>query len=199
VFVALKKERKEELIDQYVDLLRESKGIVLTEYRGLSNKQLTKLRRTIREANGAYHVTKVTLLRRALEETGYQLPDNLDGAPIGVGFALSDMPALAKALREFAKSEELFSVRGGVMGASVMDKAQVEALADLPSLDVLQSRFWACSTALLLTWLGLSKPECRRSSTSSRRTCKSRVRPPKPLVTSSSRHSFREVITTICV
>lgn len=138
--MALKKARKTELVDQYVDLLRESKGIVLTEYRGLSNKQLTKLRRTIREANGAYHVTKVTLLRKALEETGYQLPDDLGGAPIGVGFALSDMPTLAKALRDFAKSEELFSVRGGVMGASVMNTAQVEALADLPSLDVLQSQ-----------------------------------------------------------
>lgn len=138
--MALKKARKEELVDQYVELLRESKGIVLTEYRGLSNKQLTKLRRSIREANGAYHVTKVTLLRKALEETGYQLPDDLGGAPIGVGFALSEMPALAKALRDFAKSEDLFSVRGGVMGSNMMTKEQIEAIAELPSLDELRSQ-----------------------------------------------------------
>ena len=60
--MALKRERKEELVADYTDLLRESKGVILTEYRGLTNQQITKLRRAIRDANGAYHVTKVTLL-----------------------------------------------------------------------------------------------------------------------------------------
>lgn len=138
--MALKKERKEELVADYADLLQRSKGIILTEYRGLSNKDMTRLRRTIREANGAYHVTKMTLLRKALEDTGYIIPDNLSGTPIGVGFALDEMPALAKALRDFAKDVELFSVRGGVMGGQVMTAKQVEAIAELPSLDELRAQ-----------------------------------------------------------
>jgi len=134
------RKRKEELVDGYLDLLRESKGIILTEYRGLSNQQLTKLRRKIREVNGAYHVTKMTLLRKALEENGYTVPDDMGGAPVGVGFALDEMPALAKALRDFAKSEELFSLRGGVMDGQIMTPAQVEAIADLPSIDELRAQ-----------------------------------------------------------
>lgn len=138
--MALKKARKEELVADYADLLQQSKGIILTEYRGLSNKEMTKLRRTIREANGAYHVTKVSLLRRALEETGYTVPEDLSGVPIGIGFALEEMPALAKALRDFAKDVELFSVRGGIMGNQVMTAKQIEAIAELPSLDELRAQ-----------------------------------------------------------
>jgi large subunit ribosomal protein L10 len=139
--LALKRERKEELVADYTDLLRESKGVILTEYRGLTNQQITKLRRAIRDANGAYHVTKVTLLRRALEETGYPIPEDLlGGAPIGVGFALDEMSTLAKALKTYAKDTELFSVRGGIMGEQVMTSKQVEAIADLPSIDELRAQ-----------------------------------------------------------
>jgi large subunit ribosomal protein L10 len=138
--LALSKERKEELVGQYTELLRESKGLIFTEYRGLTNQQLTKLRRAIRDANGAYHVAKLTLLKRAMEDAGFTIPEGLGGAPVGVGFALEEVPALAKALRAYAKESDLFSIRGGVMGPMIMTPAQVESLADLPSLDVLRAQ-----------------------------------------------------------
>jgi large subunit ribosomal protein L10 len=139
--LALKRERKEELVADYTDLLRESKGVILTEYRGLTNQQITKLRRAIRDANGAYHVTKVTLLRRALEETGYPIPEDLlGGAPVGVGFALDEVSTLAKAMKTYAKDTDLFKVRGGIMGEQIMTREQVEAIADLPSLDELRAQ-----------------------------------------------------------
>lgn len=138
--MALSKERKEELVAQYSTLLQESKGVVFAEYRGLTNQQLNKLRRSVRDANGAFHVAKLTLLKRAMEEAGYTIPDDLNSVPIGVGFALEDMPSLAKALKEFAKGNDLMTIRGGQMGGATMSMAQIEAIADLPPLDVLRAQ-----------------------------------------------------------
>jgi large subunit ribosomal protein L10 len=138
--LALSRERKEQLVAQYSSLLQESKGVVFAEYRGLTNQQLNKLRRSVRDANGAFHIAKLTLLKRAMEEAGYTIPDDLSGVPVGVGFALEDMPSLAKALKEFAKTNELMTIRGGQMGGATMSMAQIEAIADLPSLDVLRAQ-----------------------------------------------------------
>ncbi len=138
--MALSKARKEELVARYAELLSQSQGLIFTEYRGMTNQDLTRLRRAVREANGTYHVTKLTLLRRAMEQTGYPLPEGMSGAPIGVVFALADMPALAKALRDFAKTSELMTIRGALMGDTLMSRAQVDAIADLPPLEVLRAQ-----------------------------------------------------------
>ncbi len=142
--MALTKERKEELVNEYADLLNRSTGLIFTEYRGMPNKDLMALRRKVREANGAYHVTKLTLLKVALEQNGYPVPEGLEGTPIGVTFCLDEVPAVAKALRDYArdyaKGANLFHIRGGVMGDLVMDVHQVEAIADLPPLEVLRSQ-----------------------------------------------------------
>lgn len=138
--MALTKERKEELVSEYTDLLSRSKGLIFTEYRGMPNKELMKLRRAVRDANAAYHVTKLTLLKKAMEMQGLQVPEGLEGTPIGVTFCLDDVPTVAKALRDYAKGGDLFKIRGGVMGDLVMNVDQVQAIADLPSIDVLRSQ-----------------------------------------------------------
>lgn len=138
--MALTKERKNELVAEYTELLEQSKGVIFTEYRGLSNKELTKLRRAVSESNGSYLVTKLTLLRIALDQAGYPVPDDLIGAPFAVGFCLDEVPGVAKAFTEFADENELLVLRGGVVGGQWVDSAQVEALADLPPLDVLRAQ-----------------------------------------------------------
>lgn len=139
--MALTRERKEELVAEYVDLLKNSKAIIFTEYRGMTNPEMTALRRAVREADGVYRVTKMTLLEMAMDETGYPRPDMLTGAPLAVGFCLEEIPAVAKALTEFAKDKtENLVVRGGLIGADFVSSAQIEALAELPPLDVLRSQ-----------------------------------------------------------
>jgi large subunit ribosomal protein L10 len=138
--VALTKERKNELVAEYTDLLENSKGVIFTEYRGLGNKELTKLRRAVRESNGSYLVAKLSLLRLALEQAGYPIPDDLEGAPLAVGFCLEEVPSVAKAFSEFAEKNELLVLRGGIVGGKFVNGAQVEALADLPPLDVLRAQ-----------------------------------------------------------
>jgi large subunit ribosomal protein L10 len=138
--LALSRERKEELVDEYTELLNRSVGLIFTEYRGMPNKDLTRLRRAVRDTNGAYHVTKMTLFKRALEPFGVQMPAEFDGVPIGVTFCLEDVPPVAKALRDFARTSDLMRIRGGLMGDTFMDVRQVEAIADLPSIEVLRSQ-----------------------------------------------------------
>lgn len=138
--MALKKQRKEELIAIYTDLINQSKAIIFTEYRGLSNRNLTDLRVKVREAGGVIHVAKLSLFKKALEAAGSTVPESLSGAPIAIGFCTDDVPAVAKALYEYANTMELFAVRGGLMDGASMSAKQVKMLADLPPFDVVRAQ-----------------------------------------------------------
>lgn len=136
----LTKKRKEELVDEYVELLERSRAIIFTEYHGLNNVEMTKLRRAVREADGVYRVAKLTLLARALEGAGYEVPDDLAGKPVAIGFCLEEVPSVAKALSDFAKDNEAITVHGGLMGGVLLTAKQIEKIADLPPLDVIRAQ-----------------------------------------------------------
>jgi len=138
--LAINKERKDELVAQYSELLEQSRAIILTEYSGLNVKQMQALRAQVRQADGAFYVTKNTLLKLALSEKGQELPDDLLVGQLGTGFALNEVPTLAKALTEFAKDQEDLKIVGGVVDGELLSPEQVKALADLPSLDELRAQ-----------------------------------------------------------
>jgi large subunit ribosomal protein L10 len=138
--LAITKERKEELVAQYADLLDRSRAIIFTEYRGLSNIELTKLRSAIREAGGVYHVTKLSLLKRAMDDAGYPFPDYLDGAPFALGFCFDEVPSVAKALTDYAEEVEEFVIRGGLMEGQALTFAQIEKLSNMPPLEVVRAQ-----------------------------------------------------------
>lgn len=138
--MAITKERKQELVADYVELLNQSKGVFLTEYTGLDVKQLQVLRGEVRKAEGTYRVTKNTLLLHALKEAGKPAPAELLIGQLATGFALQEAPTLAKALIDFAKDEELFKIKAAILGDEILTPEQVEALARLPSLDELRAQ-----------------------------------------------------------
>jgi large subunit ribosomal protein L10 len=138
--LAINKERKEELVAQYVELLGQSRAVFLTEYTGLDVKRLNQLRAEVRKADGAYHVTKNTLLREALIQANRPIPEELLQGQVATGFALNEAPALAKALIEFAKDDEMLVIKGGILADELLTAAQVEALAKLPSRDELRAQ-----------------------------------------------------------
>jgi len=138
--LAISKERKEELVAQYADMLNRSQGLILTEFRGITDKDLKTVRKAVREANGAYRITKTRLLIRALQDAGYPVPDELRGMPLAVGFCYGDVPAVAKALTDLTKNSDVLSIRGGLMGQTFVDAEGVKAIADLPPLDVLRAQ-----------------------------------------------------------
>ena len=138
--MAITKQRKEELVQTYAELIQKSEGMILVEYRGLNMKGMDPLRRKVREAGGELHVVKNTLAQRTLREAGRAAPDNLFAQTTAVGFAFKDVPAVAKALTMYAKDSEFVKVKGAVLGNQVLTPKDVEALAELPPLPVLRAQ-----------------------------------------------------------
>lgn len=138
--MAITKARKIELIEQYDELIQNSRAIFLAEYTGMNVKQMNALRDKVYEANGAFHVTKNTLFKLALEKAEKELPENFLEGQLATGFALEEAPALAKALVDYAKEDEKVTLRGGFLGDEFMSVEQIEALAKLPSLDQLRAQ-----------------------------------------------------------
>lgn len=138
--MAITREQKEELVAGYVKELSTSEVIFVTGYRGLTVTQLQELRNKIREANGSFVVVKNTLARRALAEVGMPAIDDMLTGPVGISFCADNVPGVAKAVTDFAKSNEALKVKGGLMGQKVIDGDAVKSLASLPSLDVLRAQ-----------------------------------------------------------
>jgi large subunit ribosomal protein L10 len=138
--LALTKKRKEDLVAQYLEWISQSNAIFLTEYTGLSVKQLQSLRVEVRKAESAFHVTKNRLLRLALEQSGKSVPAELLTGQLSTGFALKEAPTLAKALSDFAKREEQLVIKGGFLGDDLLSADQVLALAKLPTMEELHAQ-----------------------------------------------------------
>ena len=138
--MAITKERRAELVKQYSELIQKSAGMVLIEYRGLSMKGMGPLRGRVREASGELHVVKNTLAQLALKQSGRTAPEELFTQTTAIGFAFTDVPAVAKALTTFAKESEFVKVKGGLLGDKVLTAKQIEALAELPPLPVVRAQ-----------------------------------------------------------
>jgi large subunit ribosomal protein L10 len=138
--LALTKERKTELVAAYRVLLEKSQALVLADYRGLPMADLSALRGKVREANGEFHVTKNTLTELAMKEVGLPAASDMFEGPTAVGFAFDDPPALAKAIVDFAKDSQFMKIKGGYLGNRVLSVAEVEALAALPPLPIVQAQ-----------------------------------------------------------
>ena len=138
--MAISKDRKEELVAQYKDLIERSDAIFLTEYGGMSVKDMQALRGKLREVDGSYYVTKNTLFSLALQESDLPSPDELLVGQVASSFAMGEAPSLAKALVKFAEDEDNLTIKGGIMDDKVLSVAEIEALAKLPSLDQLRAQ-----------------------------------------------------------
>jgi large subunit ribosomal protein L10 len=138
--LALSKQKKNEVIDQYKDWLKNSQAVILVEYTGATMKNMENIRDKVRESGGEFHVVKNTLVKLALESSGYEIPEGLLENSSAASFAFSDPAGTAKALAEATKGMEAIKVKGGYMGAEVLGATQVKALADLPPLPVVRGQ-----------------------------------------------------------
>jgi large subunit ribosomal protein L10 len=138
--LAISKERKDTLVSQYKELIEQSSAIFLTEYGGMTVKELQALRAKVREVDGKYFITKNTLLKLALEESNIPAPSELLIGPVATGFAMGEVPSMAKALVSFAKDEDDLTIKGGILNLKFLSQKDVEALAELPPLDQLRAQ-----------------------------------------------------------
>jgi large subunit ribosomal protein L10 len=134
--LAISREKKEQLVADYVDKLSRSKAIFLTDYRGLTVLELEALRAKVRDAGGGYRIVKNNLAIRALQNADFPVPEEMLSGPTAIGFAYEEAPALAKALNDFAKDTEILEIKGGVMEGIVLDSQNVKALASMPPREV---------------------------------------------------------------
>lgn len=115
---------------------RDASAMVVTEYRGLSMKQITTLRRSL-GSNVNYTVAKNTLVKRAAAEAGVEGLDDLLVGPTAIAFVSGEPVDAAKAIREFQRDNKALIVKGGYMEGRALSATEVEQLADLDSREVL--------------------------------------------------------------
>jgi large subunit ribosomal protein L10 len=127
------------VVDEVREMLSGSDAAVLTEYRGLNVHAMGELRRALRAAGGEYKIYKNTLVRFAAHDLGLEIDALLTG-PTAIAFVDGDAAAVAKALRDYARTHPNLVVKGGLLGTQVIDAASVTALADLPSREQLLSQ-----------------------------------------------------------
>jgi large subunit ribosomal protein L10 len=126
-------------VAELVESFQESAGAVLTEYRGLTVKQLQDLRRTLGE-NANYAVVKNTLTKIAATEAGVDGFDELLVGPTAIAFVNGDVVEAAKGLRDFAKANPALVIKGGFFEGKSLDAQEMARLADLESREVLLAK-----------------------------------------------------------
>ena len=131
--------QKEKTVASLHALFEETGTVVVTHYSGLNVAAMTELRGRMREAGAGFKVIKNRLTRLALEGTRYQGLTDLFVGPAAIAYS-DDPIAAAKASVEFAKKNDNLVILGGALGEEILDKAAVQALAELPSLDELRAR-----------------------------------------------------------
>jgi large subunit ribosomal protein L10 len=137
---------KEAEVAQLRERIQRATSLVLSDYRGLTVQEANELRRRLRSvANGGieYRVTKNRLLRIAVEGTHAEgIRSGLVG-PIAVALSYDEPSILAKTLVDYAKENEKFEIKGGLVEGEVVDVAAIRALAALPSKDELRAQLMA--------------------------------------------------------
>jgi large subunit ribosomal protein L10 len=139
---------KQAAVAEIVDSFNDSTGAVLTEYRGLTVKQLQDLRRVLGE-NANYAVVKNTLTKIAAKEAGVSGFDDLLNGPTAIAFINGDLVEAAKGLRDFAKANPALVIKGGYVDGASMDASEIAKLADLESREVLLGKLAGAMLASL--------------------------------------------------
>lgn len=148
-------EHKIATVAEVAGKLAAAEAVLVTEYRGLTVGQLAALRTQLRPVGAEYKVYKNTLARRAAVEAGVPALADILVGPSAIAFVSGDIAAAAKAVRDASKANPLLVIKGGLIGSTLMSAADVEALADLPSREVLLARFAGALQAPLVKTAGL--------------------------------------------
>jgi large subunit ribosomal protein L10 len=146
--------------------IEDARAVFVTEFRGLSVKQLSQLRRNLRDTGADYKVVKMTLARRATDELGIEgISEHLVG-PTGLTFATEDAVATAKALRDAGKENERLVIKAGILqGGQVILPEQISKLADIEPREVLLSKIAGAAKAPMVQLASLVGSFTRNAAT----------------------------------
>ena len=149
------------VVDEVRERLDSTSAALLTEYRGLDVAAISDLRRALRKVGGEYKIYKNTLVRFAARDLGLELEELLTG-PTAIAFITErpdgtpgDAVDVAKALRDFAKTNPSLIVKGGVLGTKPLTADEAKALADVEPREVLLAKFAGALAAPMVQFAGL--------------------------------------------
>jgi large subunit ribosomal protein L10 len=131
-----------------------SSAALITAYRGLTVKQVTALRRSLGN-DASYAIVKNTLTKRAAADAGLTIDDSLLVGPTAIAFVSGDPVVAAKGLRDFARTNPLLVIKGGVFEGRQLSAAEIGRIADLESREVLLAKLAGALKALPTRAAGL--------------------------------------------
>ncbi|HZB97569.1 MAG TPA: 50S ribosomal protein L10, partial [Candidatus Sulfotelmatobacter sp.] len=129
--------RKRERVALLRDKLSQATSALVTDYRGLTVKQLDELRAQLRAVGVEYLIVKNTLARRAADEAGVGVLNAALTGPVGLALGYGDLATPAKLLSDYYRTNRRLPLRGGIAERRLLDAEGARALADLPPREVL--------------------------------------------------------------
>jgi len=152
----MEKAVKEENITALKADLAKATSLVLADFRGITVKADTNVRREFRANGCRYQVVKNTLLGIAVKGTPFEAVGKLLAGPTAIAYSFEDPAAPAKVATKIAKQEEKFNIKGGFVDGKALDIKGVEALSNLPGKDELRATFLATLLAVPQNFLRLT-------------------------------------------
>jgi large subunit ribosomal protein L10 len=144
----MERTEKAEAVDLLKLDLAKATSLILADFRGLTVKVDTSLRREFRANGCQYRVVKNTLLGLAVKGTAMEGIESLLAGPTAIAYSFEDPAAPAKVAAKIAKAEQKFVIKGGYVDGRALDVKGVEALSALPGKDELRATFLATLLAV---------------------------------------------------
>jgi large subunit ribosomal protein L10 len=139
---------KEAVVAEIRGKIEAASAVIITEYRGLTVKNLAELRLALRGIGVEYRVYKNTLARFAAREAGIEGLDAQLLGPTAIAFIDGDLAAAAKVLKDFSKTNQNLVLRGGAVGGKAVSADYIDVLASLPSHEAMLGQFAGLLLAL---------------------------------------------------
>ena len=151
----MNKQTKEALVAEFAEKLKLAKAAFLADYRGLNVEQANDLRRKLQAVGVEYRVVKNTLLRLAAKDTAVACLDEHLVGPTAIALVTEDPVAPAKALIEFAKQNNVFELKAGMLDGKLLAIDEIKALAELPSREELLAKMLGSMSAPATNFVGV--------------------------------------------
>ena len=132
--------QKQAEVTALAEKIKAAKCVLLTEYRGINVTDVTELRAKLRSSNTEYKVMKNNIMKRALDECGITELDDVLVGPTAIVLDNEDYLAPSKAIYEYAKANDFYKIKGGIIDGKVVPPEEIIALAKLPSREVLVAK-----------------------------------------------------------
>lgn len=124
-------------VDELAEKISKAKVVLLTDYRGINVEDVTGIRAKLRGANTEYKVIKNNITKRALEKCNFGELDELLVGPTAVVLGYDDYLEASKIIYEYAKENDFYKIKGGIIEGKVVSAEEIITLAKLPSRETL--------------------------------------------------------------